>query len=103
MRPTSIFRNRNERSQKTKILGINCLGSYDVSAALIIDGEIVAAIEEERLNRIRHTGDFPKKSIEFCLQKAGLSINDIDVIAVSGIPKKYIFEFFMMKKYLHSH
>ena len=82
-------------SQKTKILGINCLCSYDVSAALIIDGEIVAAIEEERLNRIRHTSDFPKKSIEFCLQKAGLSISDIDVIAVSGIPKKYIFEFFI--------
>ena len=80
---------------KTKILGINCLGSYDVSAALIIDGEIVAAVEEERLNRVRHTGDFPKKSVDFCLQKANLSINDIDVIAVSGIPKQYIFEFFI--------
>ena len=80
---------------KTKILGINCLGSYDVSAALIIDGEIVAAVEEERLNRVRHTSNFPKKSIDFCLQKANLSINDIDVIAVSGIPKQYIFEFFI--------
>ena len=82
-------------SQKIKILGINCLGSYDVSAALIIDGEIVAAVEEERLNRIRHTGDFPKKSIEFCLEKANLSIDDIDVIAVSGVPNQYIFEFFI--------
>ena len=60
----------------TKILGINCLGSYDVSASLIIDGQVVAAVEEERLNRIHKTGDFPIKSINYCLNAENISIND---------------------------
>ena len=44
---------------KYVVLGINCLGSYDVSAAIIINGKIIAAVEEERLDRIHQTKNFP--------------------------------------------
>jgi carbamoyltransferase len=79
----------------TKILGINCLGSYDVSASLIVDGQVVAAVEEERLNRIHKTGEFPIKSINFCLNAENISINDLDSIAISGDPALYKSEFFL--------
>lgn len=63
-----------------KILGIT--GSFhDTSAALLIDGELVAFVEEERLVRVKHANAiFPEKSIEFCMEKAGLNFSDIDVI-----------------------
>jgi len=54
---------------------------YDSAAALVVDGRIIAAAEEERFNRKKHCGDFPIHSIQYCLKHAGLSINDIDEIA----------------------
>ncbi|OQW37437.1 MAG: hypothetical protein A4E19_13615 [Nitrospira sp. SG-bin1] len=56
---------------------------HDSAAALVIDGHIVAAVEEERFNRKKHCGDFPVNAIHYCLKEAGLSINDIDEIAHS--------------------
>ncbi|HYC59283.1 MAG TPA: carbamoyltransferase N-terminal domain-containing protein [Thermoanaerobaculia bacterium] len=54
---------------------------HDSAAALVRDGEIVAAVAEERLSRRKHTSEFPKLSIEYCLEAAGLrSINDLDAI-----------------------
>ncbi|MCC2679286.1 MAG: hypothetical protein K0R29_1862 [Pseudobdellovibrio sp.] len=62
-----------------KILGI---ASYyhDSSAALVIDGQIVAACQEERLTRIKHDSAFPVNSIKFCLQRAGINAADVDHI-----------------------
>jgi carbamoyltransferase len=54
---------------------------HDSAAALIVNGKIVAAAEEERFSRKKHTGDFPLKAIEFCLRQAGLTCQDIDEIA----------------------
>lgn len=72
-----------------KILGINsCFTAnhHDPSVVLIVDGKIIAAIEEERLNRIKTSiGLFPSRSINFCLKYAGISIHDIDIIAAPGI------------------
>jgi carbamoyltransferase len=62
------------------ILGINCF-SHDTAAALLQDGEPVAFVEEERLNRDKHTKAFPDRAIEFCLRTGGISIDDVDVVA----------------------
>ena len=53
----------------------------DSAAALVIDGKVIAAAEEERFSRKKHTGDFPIHAINFCLAEASLSIGDIDEIA----------------------
>jgi carbamoyltransferase len=54
---------------------------HDSAAALIIDGEIVAAAAEERFSLQKHTGDFPLHAINYCLASAGISIEEIDEIA----------------------
>ena len=51
---------------------------HDSSAALIQDGKIIAAAEEERFSRIKHDSGFPKLAIDFCLKTAGISIHDVD-------------------------
>jgi len=67
------------------ILGINYLGQ-DTAVALVQDGNLICAAEEERLNREKHTREFPDLSIAFCLKKAGIDINDVDTIALSMNP-----------------
>jgi len=64
-----------------KILGIS--HSHDSSAAIIIDGIIVAAAEEERFDRIKHSKNFPINAIKFCLEKPSLLINEIDEVCIS--------------------
>ncbi len=63
------------------ILGINTFHAGS-SAALIIDGEPVVAIAEERLNRVKYFAGFPKLAVQECLRTAGLSFSDIDAVAV---------------------
>ena len=53
----------------------------DAAAALVIDGKLIVAAEQERFNGKKHTADFPIDAIHFCLKEAGLSIHDIDEIA----------------------
>ena len=60
-----------------KIIGISCF-FHDSAAALIIDSEIVTAVQEGRFTREEHTSKFPLKSIEFLLEDNGLKINEID-------------------------
>ncbi|RII20949.1 Decarbamoylnovobiocin carbamoyltransferase [Streptomyces sp. YIM 130001] len=55
---------------------------HDAAASLLVDGELVAAVEEERLNREKKTTDFPVRSIAWCLEQAGLQFSDIDLIAI---------------------
>ena len=61
------------------VLGINAFG-HDTSAALVVDGQLVAAVEEERLNREKKTRAFPYQSIEFCLNHAGITLGDVDCV-----------------------
>jgi carbamoyltransferase len=63
------------------ILGLNMFHA-DASAAIIQDGEIVFAIAEERLNRIKHFAGFPALAVQACLNAVGAKISDIDHIAV---------------------
>lgn len=62
-----------------KVLGLS-FGFHDSAAALLIDGRIVAAGQEERFTRIKHDADFPRRAIEFCLGQAGISMSDVDRI-----------------------
>jgi carbamoyltransferase len=55
--------------------------TYDGAAVLIEDGRVIAASEEERLNRIKHSNKFPTQSVRFCLKQRGVAIQDIDLIA----------------------
>jgi carbamoyltransferase len=68
------------------ILGINAFHG-DSSAALIHDGELIAAVEEERFNRVKHWAGFPAESIRWCLQHAGIRARDLDHVALSFNPK----------------
>jgi len=59
------------------ILGISCF-YHDAAAALIQDGKLIAAGEEERFSRIKHDSDFPEKAIEFCLKMGKIRHEEID-------------------------
>lgn len=72
-----------------KILGINYFG-HDASAALVVDGKVVSAVEEERFSRTKHDSAFPELSINYCLENSNLSLADIDAVALSFIPEKWI-------------
>ena len=62
------------------ILGISCY-YHDSAACLVKDGLVVAAVQEERLNRIKNSSDFPIKAINYCIQAGGISFNQIDYVA----------------------
>ena len=68
-----------------KILGISAF-YHDSAAALIIDGEITAAAQEERFTRKKHDAGFPVNAIAFCLQTANLSIDDLDAVVFYDKP-----------------
>src|SRR5271157_3258107 len=54
---------------------------HDSAAALIVNGEIIAAAAEERFSRKKHTGSFPEAAIQYCLSAAGIRQGDIDELA----------------------
>ena len=64
------------------ILGLNVFHA-DTAACVFKDGHVIAAVEEERFTRIKHFTGFPKNSIDFCLNEAGLNLKDIDRICVN--------------------
>ena len=64
------------------ILGLNVFHA-DTAACIIVDGKIIAAVEEERFTRIKHFTGFPKNSIDFCLKEASITLSDVDYISVN--------------------
>jgi carbamoyltransferase len=62
------------------ILGISCY-FHDAAAALLRDGVLVAAAEEERFSRVKHDFGFPTRAIDFCLDRGGLDAGDLDYVA----------------------
>ena len=79
------------------ILGLNAYHG-DSSACIVIDGKLIAAVEEERFRRIKHWAGFPTEAIKYCLHDAGAKVGDIDHIAVNRNPtanllKKALFAF----------
>ncbi len=78
-------------------LGIKPFG-HDTSAAIVIDGLVVAAISEERFNREKHSRKFPEKSIEFCLKQGKIkNINDLDEISICFDYYKLIYHLDVLK------
>ncbi|MFO1076548.1 MAG: carbamoyltransferase [Planctomycetota bacterium] len=69
----------------TYVLGISAF-YHDSAAALLCDGEIVAAVQEERFTRKKHDAGFPRHGVEFCLQKAGIRAQDLDFVAFYDKP-----------------
>ena len=62
-----------------KILGISCY-FHDAAAAILVDGKLIAAAEEERFTRKKHDKSFPINAIKYCLEEAGVTIDQIDYI-----------------------
>jgi carbamoyltransferase len=67
------------------ILGINAYHA-NAAAAIVVDGRLVAAVEEERLNRVKYAAGLPARAIQFCLDRAGVKLTEIDHIAVPRDP-----------------
>lgn len=68
-----------------KILGISAF-YHDSAAALCINGHIVAAAQEERFTRVKHTAEFPLHAIRYCLEQSGFSIDDLDAVVFYDKP-----------------
>lgn len=72
------------------VLGLTgCPQGHDAAAALIVDNRIVAAVEEERYQHIKHVGAYPFSAIDACLARAGLSMAEVDHLAYGIIPDRF--------------
>ena len=67
------------------LLGISCY-YHDSAAAILQDGNILAAAQEERFSRIKHDQGFPHNAIEFCLKEAGCTIDEVEIVAFYDKP-----------------
>jgi len=81
------------------IVGINAYHA-DSSAAIFVNGKMIAAIEEERFTRLKHWAGFPGLSIAFCLKEAGVNWQDVDFFAIGRDPRA---KFFKKLLFLASH
>ncbi len=71
--------------EKIYILGISCF-YHDSAACLVCDGEIIAAVQEERFSRKKHDFNFPKNAIDYCLKEAGINASDLDFVVFYDKP-----------------
>jgi carbamoyltransferase len=71
------------------VLGINAYHG-DASAAIVKDGELLAAAEEERFNRCKHCAGFPAEAIKYCLGVAGITIDEVGHIGISRDPSAHL-------------
>ncbi len=81
------------------VLGINAYHG-DASAAILVDGELRAAVEEERFERVKHWAGFPKRSVEYCLESIGARIEDVDHIAIGRNTRAHLLDkiLYVLKK-----
>ena len=68
------------------IVGINAYHA-DSSAAIFVDGRLIAAIEEERFKRVKHWAGFPSQAVLFCIKEAGIRFEDVNYFAIGRDPK----------------
>jgi len=68
------------------ILGVNAYHA-NAAAAIVVDGQLVAAVEEERLNRVKYAAGLPARAIQFCLDQAGAKLTEVDHIAIPRDPR----------------
>ena len=67
------------------VLGINAYHA-NAAAAIVVDGRLIAAVEEERLNRVKYAAGLPVRAIQFCLEQAGVKLTQVDHIAIPRDP-----------------
>ena len=67
------------------ILGINAYHANS-SAAIVADGQLLAAVEEERLNRVKYAAGLPARAIQYCLDQAGVKLSEVDHVAIPRDP-----------------
>jgi carbamoyltransferase len=67
------------------ILGVNAYHA-NAAAAIVVDGRLIAAVEEERLNRVKYAAGLPARAIQFCLDRAGVKLGEVDHIAIPRDP-----------------
>lgn len=70
----------------TVILGLNAYHA-DSAACILVDGRLVAAVEEERFRRIKHWAGFPSQAIAYCLREAGVQLRDVACVALNSDPR----------------
>jgi carbamoyltransferase len=68
------------------VLGLNAFHA-DSAAALVVDGQLINAVEEERFRRIKHWAGFPSQAIAWCLKSANLSLDNVDIVAINTDPR----------------
>lgn len=68
-----------------KILGISAF-YHDSAAAIVVGGKVIAAAQEERFTRIKHTSEFPIHAIRYCLEEAGLTLGELDAVVFYDKP-----------------
>ena len=73
------------QNKSIKILGISAF-YHDSAAAILEDGKIIAAAQEERFTRDKHTPDFPKEAIKYCLEESGFSLDELDAVVFYDKP-----------------
>ena len=73
-------------SQTLNILGISAY-YHDSAAALLCDGDIVAAAQEERFTRKKHDSRFPENAVNYCLAEAAISLTDVDYVVFYDKPQ----------------
>ena len=71
------------------VLGINAYHG-DAAAAIIKDGRLIAAVEEERFNRCKHSAGFPAHAIRYCLEAAGIGVEELDHVGISRDPSAHL-------------
>ena len=69
----------------TTVLGLSAF-YHDSAAALVVDGQVIAAAQEERFTRKKHDPDFPAQAIKYCLQEAGMTAGEIDYVGFYDKP-----------------
>ena len=67
------------------VLGLNSFHA-DAAAALVRDGKLIAAVEEERFNRLKHSAGFPLEAARWCLRQGGVDLREVDAVAVGMKP-----------------
>ncbi|HTN46463.1 MAG TPA: carbamoyltransferase C-terminal domain-containing protein [Flavipsychrobacter sp.] len=73
------------------IIGINAYHA-DSSAAIFVNGEMIAATEEERFRRIKHWAGFPSEAVKFCLREAGVTLAQVDYVCIGRDPKAKVWK-----------
>ncbi|PIE87411.1 MAG: hypothetical protein CSA03_00255 [Bacteroidetes bacterium] len=81
----TVKNHSKNRGKLAAILGISAF-YHDSAAAIVVDGKIIAAAQEERFTRQKHTEAFPKNAVIFCLEEAGLTIDELDAVVFYDKP-----------------